>query len=112
METPLLVLVLLGIIEGLTEFLPVSSTGHLILAAEILGFTGDGSASFKIAIQLGAILAVLVAYRQRFIGVARGLAARDPAAIAFTRNILIGFLPAVLVGVAPTRRSRPRSRRR
>lgn len=90
---------LLGLLEGLTEFLPVSSTGHLILASELLGFTGEGSVAFKIAIQLGAILAVLVAYRQRFIGVAQGLIAREPSAIAFTRNILLGFLPAMVVGV-------------
>ncbi|ABF53846.1 undecaprenyl-diphosphate phosphatase [Sphingopyxis alaskensis] len=91
-------IILLGIIEGLTEFLPVSSTGHLILASEMLGFTGEGSAAFKIAIQLGAILAVLVAYRARFWGVGMGLLRADPAAVAFTRNILIGFLPAMLVG--------------
>ncbi len=91
--------VLLGLLEGLTEFLPVSSTGHLILASELIGFTGEGSVAFKIAIQMGAILAVLVAYRQRFWGVAAGLLAREPGAIAFTRNILLGFLPALVVGL-------------
>lgn len=90
---------LLGLIEGLTEFLPVSSTGHLILAAELLGFEGPASATFKIAIQLGAILAVLVAYRDRFAGVLGGLARREPQAVAFTRNILLGFLPAMAIGV-------------
>lgn len=90
---------LLGLLEGLTEFLPVSSTGHLILASELIGFTGEGSVAFKIAIQLGAILAVLVAYRQRFAGIAAGLLQREPGAIAFTRNILLGFLPAMVVGV-------------
>lgn len=94
----LLTIIILGIIEGLTEFLPVSSTGHLILAAELLGFTGEGSAAFTIAIQLGAILAVLVAYRQRFWNVGLGLLARDRDSILFTRNILIGFLPAMLIG--------------
>ena len=98
METALLTIILLGIIEGLTEFLPVSSTGHLILASELLGFKGESSVAFKIAIQLGAILAVLVAYWGRFWGVAKGLVARDSGAIAFTRNIVIGFLPAMLIG--------------
>jgi len=92
-------IILLGIIEGLTEFLPVSSTGHLILASELLGFTGEAELAFKIAIQLGAILAVLVAYRQRFAGVITGLARRDAKAIAFTRNIVLGFLPAMVIGV-------------
>ena len=94
----LLTVILLGILEGLTEFLPVSSTGHLILAADLLDFTGEGSAAFKIAIQLGAILAVLVAYRQRFWNVGMGLLRADPDAVMFTRNILIGFLPAMLIG--------------
>ena len=91
--------ILLGLLEGLTEFLPVSSTGHLILASELIGFTGEGSVAFKIAIQLGAILAILVAYRQRFATIAAGLIQREPGAIAFTRNILLGFLPAMVVGV-------------
>src|SRR3546814_20596808 len=83
----------------LTEFLPVSSTGHLILAAELLGFTGEASSSFKIAIQLGAILAVIVAYHRRFGAVLAGLARRDPPSVAFTRNILLAFAPAMVVGV-------------
>jgi len=98
MDQSLFDIVLLGIIEGLTEFLPVSSTGHLILASELLGFKGEAALAFKIAIQLGAILAVLVAYRVRFAGVLTGLVARDAEAIAFTRNIFLGFLPALLVG--------------
>jgi undecaprenyl-diphosphatase len=96
--TALLQAILLGLLEGLTEFLPVSSTGHLILASELIGFTGEGSVAFKIAIQLGAILAVLVAYRRRFADIAAGALRRDPGAIAFVRNILLGFAPAMLVG--------------
>src|SRR3546814_17373815 len=61
MEPSLLTILLLGFLEGLTEFLPVSSTGHLILAAELLGFTGEARSSFQIAIQLGTILAVIFA---------------------------------------------------
>lgn len=99
MQPSLLDVILLGIIEGLTEFLPVSSTGHLILASELLGWKGEASAAFKIAIQLGAILAVLVAYRQRFAGVIGGLVKREAGAVAFTRNIILGFLPAMVVGV-------------
>lgn len=99
MQPSLLDVILLGIIEGLTEFLPVSSTGHLILASDLLGWKGEASAAFKIAIQLGAILAVLVAYRQRFTGVIGGLVRREAGAVAFTRNIILGFLPAMVVGV-------------
>lgn len=99
MDQSLFDVVLLGIIEGLTEFLPVSSTGHLILASELLGFTGPAELAFKIAIQLGAILAVLVAYRKRFAGVIGGLFRREPGATAFTRNIALGFVPALVVGV-------------
>lgn len=94
-----LIAVLLGIIEGLTEFLPVSSTGHLILAGELVGFTDNSSIAFKIAIQLGAILAVLLVYWQRFWAVGTGLLKAQPSPIAFTRNILLGFVPALLIGV-------------
>ncbi|PKP94829.1 MAG: undecaprenyl-diphosphatase [Alphaproteobacteria bacterium HGW-Alphaproteobacteria-16] len=94
----ILTYIILGIIEGLTEFLPVSSTGHLILASELLGFTGEGSVAFKVAIQLGAILAVMVAYWSRFRNVGLGLLRRDREAIWFTRNVMIGFLPAMLIG--------------
>lgn len=90
--------IILGIVEGLTEFLPVSSTGHLILAGEVLGFTGEGSIAFKIAIQFGAILAVLVAYWKRFWDVGVGLLALRPGPVTFTRNILIGFAPALVIG--------------
>jgi undecaprenyl-diphosphatase len=94
----LLMIIILGIVEGLTEFLPVSSTGHLILAGELLGFKGNQSATFDIVIQLGAILAVLVLYFGRFSTVARGLIRRDPGAIFFTRNIILGFVPALVIG--------------
>lgn len=98
-ESPLLKAILLGLLEGLTEFIPVSSTGHLILASELIGFTGEGSVAFKIAIQFGAILAVILTYWSRFWGVATGLLALNRGAVAFTRNILLGFAPAVVVGV-------------
>jgi undecaprenyl-diphosphatase len=89
----------LGIVEGLTEFIPVSSTGHLILAGELLGFKGAQSATFDIVIQLGAILAVVVLYFRRFTAVAAGLLKLEPPAIAFTRNVLLGFAPALIIGV-------------
>ena len=99
MQQSFLDVILLGIVEGLTEFLPVSSTGHLILAGELLGFKGDGNATFEIAIQSGAILAVVVAYFRRFSDVAVGLFRRDAGAWAFSRNIVLGFVPAGIAGV-------------
>jgi len=90
--------VILGIVEGLTEFLPVSSTGHLILAAELIGFTGPGSKVFEVVIQLGAILAVCWVYRERLFNALTGLLT-DPAAQRFVANIVIAFLPAAVVGV-------------
>ena len=93
----ILIIVLLGIVEGVTEFLPVSSTGHLILAGALLGLPG-ADATFDIVIQLGAILAVLVMFRARFTAVLRGLIAGDLAAVRFARNVLLGFLPSAVVG--------------
>jgi undecaprenyl-diphosphatase len=89
---------LLGVLEGLTEFIPVSSTGHLILMGAVLGFEGPPGRVFEIAIQLGAILAVVVLYFRRLWGVLVGLP-RDPAARHFALAILLAFLPAALVGV-------------
>ncbi|MBR0553212.1 undecaprenyl-diphosphate phosphatase [Stakelama marina] len=97
--TELLTIILLGIVEGVTEFLPVSSTGHLILAGALLGFQGEGSGTFEIVIQLGAILAVIVLYWKRFWAVAVGLLGREGDAILFTRNILLAFLPSAVIGV-------------
>ncbi|RHW17530.1 undecaprenyl-diphosphate phosphatase [Sphingomonas gilva] len=94
----ILTLILLGIVEGVTEFLPVSSTGHLILAGELLGFGGEASGTFEIVIQLGAILSVIVLYWRRFWDVFVGMTARDPGAWAFARNIALGFLPSMVVG--------------
>ncbi len=98
MEHSLFDIILLGIVEGLTEFLPVSSTGHLILAGELLGFDAKTGATFEIAIQSGAILAVVVAYFRRFLDVGIGLFARTPGAWAFLRNIVLGFIPAGIAG--------------
>lgn len=92
--------IILGIVEGLTEFLPVSSTGHLILATELLGYDASRWAIFNIAIQPGAILAIVVYYRQTFWDMFTGFFRRDPVAIAFVRNLLLAFFPAVLLGLA------------
>jgi undecaprenyl-diphosphatase len=100
MLSPLLIVIILGIVEGLTEFLPVSSTGHLILAGELLGFKSTTSATFDVVIQLGAILAVVVLYWRRFWTVGTGLLRADRSAIAFTCNVLLGFLPSAVVGLA------------
>lgn len=87
----------LGVIEGLTEFLPVSSTGHLILLDDILQFAGPPGKVFEIVIQLGAILAVCWVFRARLTEAALGMFS-EPAAFAFTRNIVLGFLPAMVIG--------------
>ena len=96
----ILVAILLGIVEGITEFLPVSSTGHLILASELMGYDAAQWAVFNIAIQPGAILAIVVLYWRTFVAVFRGLLRREAASIAFVRNLLIAFVPAVVLGVA------------
>jgi undecaprenyl-diphosphatase len=96
----LLTPILLGIVEGLTEFLPVSSTGHLILATKLLGYDASHWEVFNIVIQLGAILAVVVAYWRTFWTVLIGLAGRDPASWRFVRNIVVAFIPAAIIGLA------------
>ena len=90
---------LLGIVEGVTEFLPVSSTGHLVLAGALLGYDPERWKLFDVVIQLGAILAVVVLYWRTFWAVAAGLVRREPAAWAFTRNVVVAFLPAAIVGL-------------
>ncbi|MFN4166132.1 MAG: undecaprenyl-diphosphate phosphatase [Ferrovibrio sp.] len=87
----------LGIVEGLTEFIPVSSTGHLILLIDLLGFEGPPGKVFEIAIQLGAILAVCVVYWQRLFDTLIGLG-RDETANRFTVNVLLGVVPALVIG--------------
>lgn len=92
-----IVAALLGFLEGLTEFIPVSSTGHVLLAGHFLGFESTGKA-FEVVIQLGAVLAVLGVYAARLIGVFAA-APHDPAARRFIASVLIAFLPAVVIGV-------------
>jgi undecaprenyl-diphosphatase len=89
----------MGVVEGLTEFLPISSTGHLILAASLLDFTGPTVKIFEIAIQTGAMFAVIWQYRERLGRTVRGLGS-DPVAQRFARNVLIAFIPAVVLGLA------------
>jgi undecaprenyl-diphosphatase len=87
----------LGVLEGLTEFIPVSSTGHLLLAGHFLGFESTGK-TFEVLIQLGAILALLGVYAGRLWAVARDLPT-DPAARRFVLAVLLAFLPAAIIGV-------------
>ncbi|MDQ6679453.1 MAG: undecaprenyl-diphosphate phosphatase [Pseudomonadota bacterium] len=89
---------IMGIVEGLTEFLPVSSTGHLILAGSLLGFTDDKSKVFDIAIQSGAIFAVVLVYWQRLRETLAGLGS-DPRARRFALNVAVAFVPAVILGL-------------
>lgn len=88
---------IMGLVEAVTEFLPVSSTGHLILAGELLGFEGPDGRVFEVVIQLGSILAVCVLYFRRLWGVVIGLP-HDPAARHFTVVTVIAFIPAVVAG--------------
>ena len=89
---------LLGLIEGLTEFIPVSSTGHLLLAGHFLGFESAGK-TFEVVIQLGAVLAILTVYFGKLVTVF-GTAHRDPAALRFIVSVALAFVPAMVIGVA------------
>ena len=92
--------IIIGIVEGITEYLPVSSTGHIILAQRALGIPESTAANaFAVAIQAGAILAVLGLYFQRVKGMALGLAGKNPEGAVLVRNLLLAFAPAVVVGL-------------
>jgi undecaprenyl-diphosphatase len=99
MDSLNLTAVVLGIVEGLTEFLPVSSTGHLVLATKVFGLDLKNWEVFNIVIQLPAIMAVVVFYWRTFAGVAHGALRRETEALHFIRNILIAFIPAAVLGV-------------
>jgi len=91
--------VVIGLVEGLTEFLPVSSTGHIILAEEVLHFEGPPGKVFDIVIQLGAILAVCLLYRVKIWSTITGVVRREPQALRFAAAVIVAFLPAAVVGV-------------
>ncbi|WP_437880780.1 undecaprenyl-diphosphate phosphatase [Pseudomonas sp. LRF_L74] len=90
---------ILGIVEGLTEFLPISSTGHQIIVADLIGFSGERFQAFNIIIQLAAILAVVWEYRRKILQVVVDVPSKRPAQ-RFTINLIIAVLPAVILGVA------------
>ncbi len=89
----------LGIVEGITEFLPISSTGHLILFGDWINFESNEAKVFEVVIQLGSILAVVWIFRQRLFQMIRGTLRLEPVEVAFTRNLLIAFLPSAIVGL-------------
>ena len=100
MEIPLLLKALiLGVVEGLTEILPVSSTGHLIIVGQLLDFNDEKGKIFEIVIQTGAMFAIVWEYRVKFAGVIAGLA-RDSKARQFVVNLAIAFMPAAVLGLA------------
>ena len=99
MDSLNLTAIVLGIVEGLTEFLPVSSTGHLVLATDLFGYDLKDWEVFNIVIQLPAILAVVVVYWRTFVEVGTGALRRDRESLHFIRNVLIAFIPAAVLGV-------------
>jgi undecaprenyl-diphosphatase len=96
--TPLQALIL-GLVEGLTEYLPVSSTGHLILTTHAFGVSKDAADTFDVVIQIGAILAVLAHFRVMLMGHARGLLRREPASLGLLVNLVIAFVPTAVIGL-------------
>ena len=97
MDSEIFKAAILGIVEGITEFLPISSTGHLILAGDILGFTGDTAKTFEVFIQLGAILAVVWMYREKVSSTIKSIGTENTN--RFLLNLLIAFLPAAFFGL-------------
>jgi len=93
-----LIAALLGVVEGVTEYLPISSTGHLILASRLLGLEGEGADAFDIVIQLGAILAVVVHYRRLLWERTAGLVAKKPESVSLLVALVLGFVPTAVVG--------------
>ena len=90
---------ILGIVEGITEYLPISSTGHLILASRLLGLKGDGADAFDVVIQLGAILAVVVHYRRLLWLRTAGLVTMNKESVALLVALLLGFVPTAIAGL-------------
>src|SRR4030066_1742347 len=97
MDSEIFKAAILGIVEGITEFLPISSTGHLILAGDILGFTGSMANTFEVFIQLGAILAVVWIYREKLSSTVKSIGTEKTN--RFLLNLLIAFLPAAFFGL-------------
>lgn len=90
---------ILGIVEGITEFLPISSTAHLLILGDWIGFDAGNDKVYEIVIQLGSILAVMCLYRQRITQVCVGTLKRQRAEVLFVRNLLLAFLPAAVIGL-------------
>jgi undecaprenyl-diphosphatase len=95
----LLKTIVIGIVEGVTEFLPVSSTGHILLAEEILHFEGPQGKVFEIVIQFGAILAICLLYWRKIFATAAGVVRREPTSMRFATAVIVAFLPAAVIGV-------------
>ncbi len=95
----LLKTIVIGLVEGITEFLPVSSTGHIILAEQLLHFEGPPGKVFEIVIQLGAILAVCVLYYAKIFATIGGVTRREPTSLRFATAVIVAFLPAAVIGV-------------
>ena len=90
---------ILGIVEGITEYLPISSTGHLILVSRLLGLEGEGADAFDVVIQLGAILAVVVHYRKLLLERTTGLLKRDSRSVSLLVALILGFVPTAITGL-------------
>jgi undecaprenyl-diphosphatase len=91
--------ILLGVLEGLTEFLPVSSTGHLVLLSTFLGHATEADKTLDVVIQFGAVVAVVAYFRERLANLLRGLLAQDPAAVRLAVSLAVAFMPAAVVGL-------------